>query len=275
MRKMKTLVVKMALALAAGLMLSACSSDQEASLGTDGKGAVQLSLMADMGFEAKTKAAVNEESYLTTRPIDNYTVKILDSSNGQLVAGCEWKYSEIPQGLIELKSGSYTVVAYDGEEFNKNASTREGIYMYGETPLTINSDQVEKKTVSCLPACGKLVVKFDSKMADHFSDYSVHFSTEAVGTNGSITWTNSDVDPLYVKLNKNGEKVKAAFSMITKAGKKVEVTPLNRDMKWGTMWTITVKPNVVNVTGNVGITITFDDSTNDKPIEIEIPSDWL
>ena len=50
---------------------------------------------------------------------------------------------------------------------------------------------------------------------------------------------------------------------------------MTREMKWGSMWTITVNPKVEDTTGKVGITITFDDSTNDKPIDIEIPSDWL
>ena len=46
-------------------------------------------------------------------------------------------------------------------------------------------------------------------------------------------------------------------------------------MKWGTMWTLSVNPKVNSTTGKVGITIKFDDSTNDKPIDIEIPSEWL
>ena len=56
---------------------------------------------------------MNEDTYLTSHPIDDYTVKILNSE-GQTVSGCEWKYSAIPEGLIELKNGSYKVVAYDG-----------------------------------------------------------------------------------------------------------------------------------------------------------------
>ena len=58
-------------------------------------------------------------------------------------------------------------------------------------------------------------------------------------------------------------------------GTNAEVNTLTREMKWGSMWTITVNPKVEDTTGKVGITITFDDSTNDKPIDIEIPSDWL
>lgn len=273
MRKMKTLVVKMALLLVAGLMLGSCSSDEAFTV--EGKGVVKLSLAADVGFGAKTKTTVNEDTYLTNRPTDNYTVKILNSE-GSTVSGCEWKYSEVPEGLIELKNGSYKVVAYDGEEFNKTASTREGIYMYGESEFfSVNSDQVAKQTVTCTPACGKLVVKFEKKMAEYFSDYAVHFTTKAVGEGGQIIWVKDYTDPLYVKLDKAGETVTATFNVTTKAGKKVDIQPLTRTMKWGTMWTIHVNSKVESTTGKVGITIEFDDSTTDKPIDIEIPSDWL
>ncbi|EJW95645.1 hypothetical protein, secreted, partial [gut metagenome] len=157
--KMSFTSLGIALIMGCCLMLSGCSSEEEVAPIAEGKGAVKLGLSADIGFAAMTKAAVNEDTYLTSHPIANYTVKILNSK-GELVPNCEWKYSGIPAGLIELNSGSYKIVAYDGAEFNNAASTRSGIYMYGETPLTINSDQVAKKMVSCSPACGKVVVVF-------------------------------------------------------------------------------------------------------------------
>ena len=273
MRKKKFTSWGIAWLLGCCLMLSACSSD-EALQTADGMGAVQLSLTAGMGFDAKTKA-VDEGNYLMARPLANYTVQIISKKDGSVVPDCEWAYKDVPKGLIELPSGDYTIVAFDGKEFNQNASTRQGIYMYGETPLTVNSDQVAKKSVRCTPACGKLEVKFGADMEKHFSDYAVHFSTQAVSANGQIIWPKSDTDPLYVKLDKAGEKVTATFHITTKTGKVVNIKPLERDMKWGTRWVITVNPKVEDTTGKVGITITFDDSTNDKPIDIEIPSDWL
>lgn len=263
----------MACLLGCCLMLSACSSSEEDLPGEAGKGAVRLSLSAGMGFDAKTKA-VNEGNYLTTRPIDNYKVRILDKKDGSVVPGCDWKYSELPTGLIELPRGNYTIEAFDGEEFNIDASTRDGIYMYGETPLDIDKGQVEQKTVACRPACGKLVVTFGQDMEKYFSAYEVRFKTKAIGE-GTTIWQKTDTDPLYVKLDKAGEKVTATFHITTKGGKTVDIAPLTRDMKWGTMWTINVNPKVNATTGNVGITIEFDDSTNNKPIDIEIPSDWL
>lgn len=263
----------MALLSVAGLLLSACSSD-EALHTIEGKGSVKLSLSADVGFGAKTKTAVDEGTYLTTHPVSDYTVRILNDK-GTVVPGCEWKYSEVPAGLIELNNGSYKIEAYDGEEYNQSASTRSGIYMYGSTPLTVNSDQVAEKNLTCTPACGKLVVSFGEKMAEYFSDYAVHFSTKAAGVGGQLIWPKDETDPLYVKLDEAGETVKATFQIFKKDGKKTEIDPLTREMKRGTMWTITVNPKVETTTGKVGITISFDDSTNDKPIDIEIPSDWL
>lgn len=264
----------MACLLGCALMLGSCSSDEGAMPDPAGKGAVRLSLATEMGFEARTKA-VDENTYLTAHPTTDYKVKILDDQ-GTVVPGCEWVYGEMPQGLIELSSGSYTVVASDGEEYNQNASTRGGIYMYGSTAFDVNSGEVTPTVkVSCKPACGKLVVKFGEKMADLFSDYTVRFSTKAAGEGEWLSWGKADTDPLYVKLDKAGETVTAVFDITTKAGKKVEVPAKKRTMKWGSMWTITVNPNVQVTTGKVGITITFDDSTNDIEIPIEIPSDWL
>lgn len=274
MRKKNFTSWGMAILFGCCLMFSGCSSEEEAALNSEGKGAVQFSLDAKMGFEAKTKAAVNEETYLTTRPLENYKVQILNSK-GDVVPGCDWIYKDVPKELIELKSGSYKIVAFDGEDFNKTASTRDGIYMYGETDLTINSDQVAKKSVACAPACGKLVVIFGKDMEKYFTDYSVQFKTKAAGEGGSLTWAKTDADPLYVKIDKAGENVTASFTITTKDGKKPEVKALTALMRWGSMWTITLNPKVEDTTGKVGITITFDDKTNDKPLDIEIPSDWL
>ena len=54
-------------------------------------------------------------------------------------------------------------------------------------------------------------------MATYFSDYAVHFSTQAAGENGSIIWPKGDTDPLYVKLAEAGENVTATFQFTKKA----------------------------------------------------------
>lgn len=260
----------MACLLGGSLLLGACSSEMEGAA-PEGKGAVMLDMSADMGFNTRTKA-VDEDTYVTDH-LDDYTVRIL--KDGELVSDCEWKKSELPEGLIELNSGSYTLEASYGKEYNENPSTRDGIYMYGSTDFDVNSGQTATQTVNCTPACGKLVVKFGADMAKYFSDYSVYFTTQAASGSNWIIWPKEDTDPLYVKLTQAGESVKATFNLTKTDGTEATVDPLTRTMKWGTMWTITVNPKVESTSGKVGITITFDDSTTDKPIDIEIPSDWL
>ena len=272
MRKMKFASWGMACLLGGCLSLVSCQQEETASLVPEGKGAIRLSLAADTGFGIKTKA-VDENNYLTARPLSNYKVRIL--KEGQPVAGCDWTYDQVPTGLIELNNGSYTVEAYDGEEFNRDASTRDGIYMYGSTEFEVNSSQKEEQTVVCKPACGKLQVNFGAGMDTYFSEYSVLFKTKAAGEKGFLAWTKADKDPLYIKLNKAGETVTASFSFTRKDGTaQKEVTVAPREMKWGSSWTLNVNPKVSETTG-MKITISFDDSTNDVSHTIEIPSDWL
>ena len=256
-----------------GWMLTACSSEEEAALTAEGKGLVRIGLSADTGFSTQTKA-VDESSYLEDHPISDYTVQIL--KGGTLVTGMEWKYSEIPDGLIELSNGTYTIVAFDGEEYNEDASTRSGIYMYGETDFKVESNQVAEQTVRCTPACGKLIVNFDEKMADYFNDYSIQFKTKAAGEGGSLGWTKKDTEPLYVKLEKGGETVTASFSIIKKDGSPASVNALAKKMDWGNSWTINVSPNPTSSSGNLGITITIvTDDLKEEEVPIEIPSEWL
>ena len=38
------------------------------------------------------------------------------------------------------------------------------------------------------------MVKFGEKMAEHFSDYAVHFTTKAAGDGGQFIWLKTDTD---------------------------------------------------------------------------------
>ena len=274
MRQLMNLWKGMASAVAGGLLLCACSAEEDAPLAADGKGFVKIGLSADTAFGAATKA-VDEENYVTRHPVSDYTVQIL--KDGTLVSGMEWKYSDIPEGLIELGNGTYQIVAFDGEEYNENASTREGIYMYGETSVAVESNQVTPETIHCTPACGKLVVKFDEKMADYFNDYSIQFKTKAAGEGTSAAaWLKTDTDPIYLKLEEGGETVTASFSITKKDGSPANVNALTKTMKWGNSWTINVSPNPTSSSGNLGITITIvTDDLKEEEVPIEIPSEWL
>ena len=113
-----------------GWMLTACSSDEDSLQIPEGKGYVKLNLTADAGFQ--TKAV--DESFYENR--ENYTVQILDDE-GSIVKN--WKYTEIPEGLIELENGSYVLKAFCGED--ENASTTS-MYVEGTSDFDIDGDIV-------------------------------------------------------------------------------------------------------------------------------------
>lgn len=245
-------------ALAAGVLVG-CSAEDEGPQLADGKGAVKLSLNTDTGFETMTKA-VDESAYQNT---DLYTVQILQ---GTTVVG-NYTGATIPDELIELTNGSYTVKAFYGED--KAASTAS-MYVEGTKGFDINSNQVSEVEVSCAPVCAKVNLKFED-MDKYFTDWEARFKTVALGEETFI-YEKDDTDPLYLKVNKD-ESVTVSFQLTNSEKKTTEINK-TYTMNPNEALNITVKPAPAT-TGNLGISITIDGSTNDKEVDIEIPSDWI
>lgn len=243
--------------LSVSIFTTSCTSTEDSPVNVEGKGIVSLSISADTKFESR---AVDELAY---SKVDNYTVQIL--KDGKLVDGMEWNYSDIPE-LIELSNGGYELKAFYGED--KAASTT-GMYVEGKKSFNVNSNQSQVE-VSCQPVCARVKVVFDAKMADYYQDYSVAFQTEALAGE-SFLWLKNSSDPVYLKVNQ-AETVKAVIkltdkdSQSTSINKSYELSP-NEALK------MTIKPTASE--GNLGITIEVDESTNDIPVDIEIPSDWV
>ena len=89
----------MAAALAGGLLLCACSSEEDSLEVPEGKGYVKLSLHSETRFQTKA----SEGGY---KDINNYTVQILQ--NDAVVDDNEFAYSEMPD-FIELANGLYDI----------------------------------------------------------------------------------------------------------------------------------------------------------------------
>lgn len=236
---------------------TACTSEEDDALIPEGKGYVKLSLNADTGF--KTKAV--DESYYGNK--ENYTVQILDK-DGSTVKN--WKYTEIPEGLIELENGSYVLKAFCGED--KNVSTTS-MYVEGTENFDISGDEKEI-SVTCTPVCARLMIVGEG-MDEVFEDWYAMIGTKA--QDGSFYQYLKDGDPVYLKVEKN-ETISVNFTFTPKSGRTAK--PINR--------TYTVNPNeALKITlkpaapenGSLGITITIDGSTNDETINIEIPADWV
>ena len=273
---MKTCKWMTAMMLCAGFSLSACTSDDGLSSPSEtGQGQLMLNLVSGTKFTEDTRA-VNEETYRNT---SNYTVELSDTK-GPLFTPC--KYSELGRKMpLELPIGSYKLKAYYGEDVK---ASRDKFYVVGEKSVTIKASQNEKVDLTCTPTCGRIAVNFNQEMDTYYTDYNVSFTgTEALGSE-SIQWLKNDTEPWYVKL-KEGEAGETISFTLTTTTKEAYLNP-NKEAVGSKTGTFTLKRNCaykmnvdVNYTpsteGNLKITITIDESTNDKPVNIEVPITWI
>lgn len=259
MNAMKKLLGGLLSCILGGWLLTACTSDDDLQQIPEGKGYVKLALNTNTGFQTK---AVDEEEY---KDLNNYTVQIL--KGGKVVEGMEWKYPEMPTEQIELTNGAYELKAFYGKD---EAASRQSMYVEGKKTFNINSDKVTAE-VTCKPVCGKVTVKFDSKMADYFNDYSITFQTKALG-DMNISWTKNDTDPIYMKVE-NQEKISAVYNLVDKQGKQANIGNKTYELSPLKHLIVNVVPAVSN--GQIGISIEVDESTNDHEVDITIPSDWI
>jgi hypothetical protein len=132
--------------------------------------------------------------------------------------------------------------------------------------------------VECTPTCGRISVSFSPDMEGYFSDYKVSFTgTVALGEK-TIKWEKGDTEPWYVKLEQSGEKISFAITVLAK-----DEFTAKETTKKGTFNLSRNKAYKINVvpvysgteTGDVSLNITINETTNDKPVDIEVPVDWL
>jgi hypothetical protein len=187
------------------------------------------------------------------------------------------KYSEVPGKMpLILPIGSYTVKAFYGTEHD---ASRNEFYVYGEDQGILQGDpETVSADVECTPTCGRISVSFSPEMDGYFSDYNVSFSgTVALGEN-SIKWEKNDTEPWYVKLEQGGEKVSFTITVLAKDEFTAKETTKKGtfDLNRNKAYKINVSPVYSGTeTGDVSLNITVDETTNDKPVDIEVPVDWL
>ncbi len=249
--------------LALGWLATSCSSgnNEVEEVAKVGSGTIALTVAAEDAF-ANGARAVDETPY---KNVNNYTVQILQGDTKVK----EFKYGE-KADTYELSNGNYTLVAFYGTE---SICSRTGFYVTGSSAFSINGN-TQNVTVSCAPTCGRMAVNFDTKMADYFENYYVAYETAAIKEAGaSAVWGKDDTDPWYLRLNAAGEVVKATVNYTLKSTGKTYQILKEYAMKPNQAWTLNVVPNVIE--GKLILTITIDESTDDKPIDIEVPSDWI
>ena len=267
MIKVKKYVGLLCAMLSIGALVASCSSEEEmAQSTTEGKGLLKLALNVGTDFQTR---AITESNYTN---LANYTVQIL--KEGRVVDGCEWAGDKIPQELIELSNGTYTVLAFTGEDYKGVGATTEGMYVEGRKLVDIDGVNPEVKTVevNCTPQCARVTVNFDEAMNDYFNDYYVTFTGTKALASGNFTWEKAATDPVYMAVS-GTEKLTATIHLVDKDNKIADSVEVSKEVTAGKAWKLTVTPKVKE--GSIGITIEINGETNDYPIDIEIPSDWV
>jgi hypothetical protein len=268
---------------AAALCTSCVSEDRDLGLPdkqvtSDQTGTFRLKLNADAGFEAQTRA-LSEANYRNTA---NYTVQLINTSNSNVLMEC--RGSELSSNLPkELEIGSYEIKAFYGTE---HAASRNDFRVEGSTTFTIRANEETTVTVDCLPTCGKVSVNFSADMATYYDDFNVTYGGTAALAGSTIAWAKDDNEPWYVKLNEGGETLTYTVNVTAKDDYAHVDANGNKQTTGTATGTFTLQRNrahkltvspVYNPTteGGLKINITIDESTNDKPITIEVPVTWI
>ena len=253
MRKKNFTSMGMACLLGCCLMLGSCSSEVDNLDIPKGKGFVKIDLAPEVGFQTK---AVDESEY---KDVNNYTVQVFKSGQEEnliindLYKNLEEKYS--------LNVGNYVLKAFTGED--KPVSS-DVLYFSGEAAFEVKEGKEVTAPVICKPSSARINVVFDPKMDEYFSDYSLKIETEAQKPS-SFVWAKATVGPMYFKVG-NQEKVQVTVSLTKKENVKAEGTVKTYTLSPADALKLTLKPVVNN--GNLGISITIEETTVDHPVDI-------
>ena len=269
---MKTRILWLLAAIA--MVSSACNNSLESS----GKGRFFLAISEAGFFDTESSKAVNESFYRNT---GDYDVVVINAS-GKEVINC--KASELAgTPSKELEMGSYDIVASYGKEAD---ASRDNFYVVGNASIVLKPKDEAKVNITCEPTCGKISVSFSSDMSKYCSDYFITFGgTKALGTK-VITYAKGETEPWYVKLDPAGEDV--AYTLFLTAKDEYQIRDANGNVKKNAQVAgtfnllrnkahkLSIKPNYTpQADGGMGLSITIDDSTVERNVEIEIPVSWL
>lgn len=254
-------------ALAVGV-LAGCSAEVDGPQVADGEGLVTLNLSTNNGFLTETKTPIDESPYADE---NNYKVQILDATDESRVVKAWATYAEV-ENPITLATGSYKLKAFYGEAYKDVAASQEGFYVEGVSPTAFNVESNGSATasVTCKPTSVKVAVEFDAKMDDYFSDYYMQFNTKKLGVDNNQDLKNTD--PLYLIVEEN-ETVNANIVVQKKGQSTYEFIKKTYTWNPGDAKKIKVSPS--QSSGNFSLTISIDETVEEIPLTIEIPSDWL
>lgn len=173
------------IALAALGMMAGCSDD---TFDQDGEGVGYLRLelgKVDVELSSLTKAEADPLPDELVPEVAEFMVDI--KMGGKSVDGFPKPYSDIETGGIELKAGTYTVIAYHGEDEPIQAEP----YFEGSSTVQINPGQATPAEIDAALANAMLVPAVSENLQKHYSDWTL---TAMVGDASLTLADNENLD---------------------------------------------------------------------------------
>lgn len=274
MRKMKKYVVMFCAMLAMGALTVSCSSEDEAvTQGTSGQASIMIDLSSDLSYSR----AIDESEYMNTQ---NYEVSMYKGDE-PVFENTLYKELELTQ-KVDFNT-NYTLTAEYGEDV---AYGYDKLYVKGSQTFSVPQGDTKEVSILCKPANAKLILKYaglgdSDKFEDYFQDCQVSVKTQYMDEAFSMAKADAGKE-LYLKTGDEGTEVNLSFTITDLEGETATIesedfqTTKTIKLKPGVAYTLTIKPNQVDVDGGkLGMDITVDDGVTEEDVTITVPGDFL
>lgn len=271
---MKTYATMFCAMLAMGALTVSCSSEDEAvSQGASGQASIMIDLSSDLSYSR----AIDESEYMNTQ---KYEVSMYKGDE-PVFENTLYKDLELTQ-KVDFNT-NYTLTAEYGEDV---AYGYDKLYVKGSQTFSVPQGDTKEVSILCKPANAKLILKYaglgdSDKFEDYFQDCQVSVKTQYMDNAFSMAKADADKE-LYLKTGDEGTEVNLSFTITDLEGETATIesedfeTTKTITLKPGVAYTLTIKPNQVDVDGGkLGMDITVDDGVTEEDVTITVPGDFL
>lgn len=251
--------------LLVAIVLSACESEQRRSNTATGMLALHLAASPDVintttrvGEGSGDKVETTEEDELVP-DIGDFTIALMD---GKVVKASWDKFSEYPKYAV-LPVGTYTLKAYYG---NVDKEGFESPYYEGTQEVTIEDDETIEVDITCYLTNVKVAIECTDAFKKYFSDYST--TVQSRGGN-PVVFAKDEMRAAYIK---PGAVTVYANVKKQNSNQFVRLNVLDIDeAKSREFYRLKLDVDA----GSAILKISFDNTTVDQPIEINVSDDVL
>ena len=271
---MKTYAAMFCAMLAMGALTVSCSSEDEAvSQGASGQASIMIDLSSDLSYSR----VIDESEYMNTQ---NYEVSMYKGDE-PVFENTLYKELELTQ-KVDFNT-NYTLTAEYGEDV---AYGYDKLYVKGSQTFSVPQGDTKEVSILCKPANAKLILKYaglgdSDKFEDYFQDCQVSVKTQYMDEAFSMAKADAGKE-LYLKTGDEGTEVNLSFTITDLEGETATIesedfeTTKTITLKPGVAYTLTIKPNQVDVDGGkLGMDITVDDGVTEENVTITVPGDFL